>query len=77
MNKTSHGEQWSKLCERYETARDAHFAAFAAVNAKFMLTGSGDSATNPTDDELTKFEATWQAWQEVKEQMNSFIKTNA
>jgi hypothetical protein len=73
----SQAQHWQKLCEEHEVARAAYFAAFGAVNAKFAAIGAGVSATNPTLDELSAFESTWKAWQDVKDRMNSFVKANA
>ena len=70
-------EQWQELCGQHEAARAAYLAAFSVVNAKFAAVGKGTSHTNPTAGELGAFEATWKSWQEVKDQMDAFVKKHA
>lgn len=60
--------EWQKLCEQHEAAHSAYFLAFAVVNQKFSAIGSGVSSNNPTDDELSLFERTWQEWEDVKKE---------
>lgn len=69
--------EWQKLCGEYEKARDAHFQAFAAINQKFGEIAKGTSGINPTSDELSEFEITWQAWESVKKRMDIFVKRYA
>ncbi len=69
-------EEWQKLCEEHETARDAYFEAFKPVNQKFSQIARGASGPNPSNDELDEFNATWDAWQDVKRRMDEFIKAN-
>lgn len=69
--------EWQKLCEEHEAARDAYFQAFAVVNHKFVAIGQETSETNQTDNELSEFERTWQAWEDVKIRMDAFVRQNA
>ena len=70
-------EEWKKLCEEHTATRDAHFKAFKVINNKFMAIGQGTSHTNPSDKEMSEFEKTWQAWEDVKNRMSEFVKKNA
>lgn len=69
--------EWQKLCDRHEIARSAYSNAFAAVNSKFVAIGRGASNENPTANELSEFERTWEEWEAVKKQMNDFVKQYA
>jgi hypothetical protein len=69
--------EWQKLCEEHEAVRDAYFQAFAIVNQKFAAIGRGTSGINPTNDEISEFERTWQAWEDVKKRMDTFVKQYA
>jgi phage-related protein len=69
--------EWQKLCNEHTAARDAHFNAFAVVNQKFVAIGQGTSRTNPTNNELSEFEITWKAWEDVKNKMSEFVKKHA
>lgn len=69
--------QWAKLCDEHEAARKAYFEAFAIVNGKFAAIGSGSQTINPTPVELAQFEASWNAWQAVKDRMTEFVKKHA
>ena len=69
--------EWQKLCEEHDAARDAYFQAFGTVNQKFAAIGRRTSGINPSDDELSEFERTWQAWEDVKKRMNMFVKQYA
>lgn len=77
MTHTDISAEWQKLCDEHSAARDAHFKAFAAVNQKFAAIGQGQSNTNPTDDELSEFEKTWDVWGGVKRRMSEFVKKYA
>jgi hypothetical protein len=66
--------QWQKLCAEHDTARDAYFGALFAVNEKFAAIGKGVSSTNPTDDELSEFEKTWERWKDVKRRMDDVAR---
>jgi hypothetical protein len=77
MNERDIGEQWGRLCDEHEAARDAYFRAFSAVNQKFAAIGSNRPRVNPTEGELSDFQKTWQAWQEVKRRMDDFVKSYA
>lgn len=70
-------QQWQALCDEHEAARTAYFAAFGVVNARLAAIGGGSASTNPTNDELNAFDATWKAWQDVKDRMNTFVKHHA
>jgi hypothetical protein len=74
MNESDIGEQWSRLCDEHEAARNAYFCAFSAVNQKFVAIGSNTARVNPTESELSDFQKTWQAWQEVKRRTDEFVK---
>lgn len=69
--------EWQKLCDEHEAARAAYFQAFATVNQKFAAIAQGTAGTNPTDSELSEFESTWQAWEDVKRRMDIFVKQYA
>jgi len=77
MSPNEIGPEWQKLCEEHEAARDAYFRAFAAVNQKFSAIGKGTSSVNPTSDELTQFEKTRHAWQDVIRRVGEFAKKYA
>lgn len=77
MTTTNIYEEWQKLCEQHEAARDAHFEALENVTRKFVGIGQGKSIANPSMEDLTKFEETWQAWEEIKNKMSEFVKKNA
>jgi len=68
------GAQWQKLCEEHKAARDAYFRAFATVNQKFEAIGRGTSTVNPTSAELSEFEKTRHAWQDVIRRIGEFVK---
>ena len=74
MSQNEIGAQWQKLCEEHEAARDAYFRAFAAVNQKFAAIGKGTSSVNPTSAELSEFEKTRHAWQDVIRRIGEFVK---
>ena len=74
MNQVDVHTGWQELCKEHDAARDAYFQAYAAVNHKFSAIGQRASATNPTDDELSEFEKTWQTWEDVKMRMDAFVK---
>lgn len=67
---------WQALCSEHESAKNAYFQAFATVNQKFMGIAQTDSRANPTENELSEFESTWQAWEGVKQRMAEFVKRN-
>jgi hypothetical protein len=69
--------EWKKLLEDHEAARDAYFEASTIVNQKFVAIYRGTSGINPTDDELSKSERTWQALKDVKKRMDTFVKQYA
>ena len=77
MNQIDVYAEWQNLCEEHEAARDAYFQAFAIVKQKFAAIGRGTSGRNPTEDELSEFERTWQAWDNVKKRMDTFVKQYA
>ena len=70
-------EEWKKLCEEHEAAKNAYLEAFYAINRKFMAIGQGTSRTNPSDDELLEFERAFQALEDVKNRMSEFVKKYA
>ena len=69
--------EWQQLCEEHDAARSEYLAAFAAVNSTFVAIANRVSNANPTHEELTKFDTTWNTWQEVKDRMSTFVKTHA
>jgi len=77
VNQADQFAEWNKLCEEHEAARDAYFHAFANVNKKFAAIGQGTSAINPTGGELSEFERTWRAWDEVQRRMDAFVRQHA
>ncbi len=77
MNRNDVYTEWQKLCDEHEAAREAYFQAFADVNQKFSAIGQGTSSNNPSEEELSKFEETWQAWEDVKRRMDQFVRDNA
>lgn len=66
--------QWEELGQEHEAARDAYFRAFATVNRKFEAIGRGTSTANPTGAELSEFEKTRHAWQDVIRRVGEFVK---
>jgi hypothetical protein len=77
MSQTEIHAEWQELCEEYEEAREANFQAYTAVSRKFVAIGQGTSITNPTNDELSKFENTRVALEDVNQRMAQFIKKNS
>lgn len=69
--------EWQKLCEEHEAARSAYLQAFAVVNYKFATISQGTSRANPTGNELSEFERTWQAWEDIKKRMDIFVQQYA
>ena len=47
-------EEWQKLCDEHDAARDACSDAFKVVNSKFAAVVKGTSRTNPTEEETRK-----------------------
>ena len=77
MTKTDIYAEWHGLCEEYKASRDAHFQAFSVLNQKFASVAQSASSINPTDEELTRFETTWKALEDVKYRMTEFVKLHA
>jgi hypothetical protein len=77
MTKSDIYTEWKKLCEEHENAREAYLKAFASVNQKFAAIGQGVSSENPNENELSEFEETWSAWEDIKKRMDLFVKENA
>ena len=77
MSANEIGPEWQKLCEEDEAALYVYFRAFAAVNQKFSAIGKGTSSVNLTGAELTQFEKTRHAWQDVIRRMGEFAKRYA
>ena len=77
MSPNEIGPQWQKLCEEHEAARDAYFRAFGAVNQRFSAIARGTSNVNPTNAELTEYEKTRHAWQDVIRRMGELVKRYA
>jgi hypothetical protein len=69
--------EWQKLCEEQEKAREAYFKDFSSVNQKFAAFAQGVSNKNPNNNELSKFDEAWKAWEDVKNRMHQFAKDNA
>ena len=68
--------EWQKLCEEFEEARDANFQAFSVVNKKFAAIGHGTSNINPTDDELSEFERTRKALEDINQRVDKFARAH-
>ncbi|MHB9072907.1 MAG: hypothetical protein ACYC6G_05230 [Desulfobaccales bacterium] len=68
--------EWQKLCKEFETARDAHFRAFALVNQKFAAIFQGTSRINPSEDEMSESEEAWKRLQNVEKRMEEFVKVH-
>ena len=69
-------DQWQKLIEEHDAARNRYFDAHGPVAKKFGAIGSGESSTNPTKAELDQRQAAWDAWQDVQLRMDEFVKAN-
>ena len=76
-NMSNNYDEWQKLCEEYEAAREAHFKAYNVVKGKFVEIANGSSLNNPTKDEFDKLETTWSTWEKIKQRMSDFGKTNS
>lgn len=77
MSEIDIAAEWQILCDQYEAAKNAHFQAFGAVNQRFSAIGRGVSTVNPDEQMLSEFDATWLAWEDVKQRMDAFVKTHA
>ena len=58
---------WQELCKEHKAASDAYFQTFSIINSKFAL------GQNPTADELSKSDAAWDAFNDVKRRMDEFL----
>jgi hypothetical protein len=74
--KTNLDEEWQKLCDENDAARDAYFNASKVVDSKFAAVVKGTSRTNPTEEELEKPEFAWKAWEDIRRRMQEFVKRN-
>jgi hypothetical protein len=77
MSPSEIGPQWQKLCEEHAEAQDAYLRAFAAVDQRFSAIGKGTSKLNPTSAELTEFDKTRHAWQDVMRRTGEFVNRSA
>jgi hypothetical protein len=68
--------EWQALCQEHDTARDAHFKAWAVVTRKFGDIASNRSKDNPTTAELDESDLTWRQWLDVRRRMDEFVKQN-
>ena len=68
-------EKWGALCKEFEAARDAQFAAYAAVTRGFARVAKGTGG-NPSEEELDAYEQTSQTLEDVKRRMDEFVKAN-
>ena len=75
MSEMDVSAEWQRLCDKHEAAKNAYFQAFSAVNQKFAAIGRLTSKTNPSEEEFSEFETTWNTWEGVKQRMNDFVKT--
>lgn len=73
---TNLDEEWQKLRDEHDAARDAYSNASKVVNSKFAAVAKGTSRTNPTEEELEKSEFAWKAWEDVRRRMQDFVKRN-
>ncbi len=69
-------DEWVLLCDEYHVAWDAQFNAFRKVNDKLIKIAQGTSDTNPTNEELDKYEKTTEALNDVQHRMDECIKAN-
>ena len=72
---TKNYEEWQSLCDERVSACDAFLKAFDVVSQKFMAVAQGESNTNPSDTELSEFEKTWQALEDIKKRIDEKLKT--
>ncbi len=77
MSEIDIAAEWQVLCDQHEAAKNAYYQAFGAVNQRFSAIGRGVSTTNPDEQMLSAFDATWLAWEDVKQRMDAFVKTHA
>jgi hypothetical protein len=77
MSQNNIYEEWQKLCQEHDAARDKYFAALSTVNSKFSAIAQGNSNSNPDENELSDFDKTWQDWEGVKHRMSEFVKKHA
>lgn len=77
MGEIDIGVEWQILCDQHEAAKHAYFHAFGAVNQRFSAMGRGVATANPDEQMLSEFDATWLAWEDVKQRMDAFVKANA
>lgn len=68
-------EKWEELCKEFEAAREAQFAAYAAVTHGFARVAKGTGG-NPTTEELDAYEKTSQRLEDIKRRMDQFVKAN-
>ena len=73
---TEPNNKWRQLCEEHDVARERYYRAHAAVASKFGAIASGEATCNPTQVELDEREAAWDAWEDVKQRMDEFVKAN-
>jgi hypothetical protein len=67
-------EEWQKLCDEHDAARDAYSEASQVVNSKFAAVAKGTSRSNPTDEEFEKLEFAWKALEDVRRRMQDFVR---
>ena len=70
------GEQWAVLSQEYKDTQQADFRARAVCYEKGNALFKGTSHTGASDDEISKSEEAWQAWQDVIVRMTEFVKNN-
>jgi hypothetical protein len=73
---TNQDNEWEKLCEEHEVARDAESKAMGIITYKFKQIAQEGSGANPTIEELDEWEAVENKLQDVRRRMNEFIKAN-
>ncbi|OGA46566.1 MAG: hypothetical protein A3G25_01180 [Betaproteobacteria bacterium RIFCSPLOWO2_12_FULL_63_13] len=70
-------EQWERLCQEHDAARDAFFNAFLPVRASFgAAAASGEPLPNPLFTQLQEWEAAEAAWNDVIQRMKHFVETH-
>lgn len=77
MSEVDIAVEWQILCEQHEAAKHAYIQSFATVNQRFSAIGRGVSTANPDEQMFSEFDATWLAWENVKQRMDAFVKAHA
>jgi hypothetical protein len=70
-------EEWRRLCQEHDAAREEFFSALSVVNKKYSAISQGRSGENPTEKEQLDFESTLDKWQRTKQRMEDFVKNHS